>query len=214
MSLQIDFSFLFDHEICSFSWFDNKHEQSVLQHKFEENYFYPYVKHRSFLLSDFLGSIGGLMGLLAGISVISLIEIFYYFFSETFSSRPKRRVDLINIKASQERRQAFEEKHICYQLSKYVMEFTGASSVHGFPFTTERAHNRLFWFVVVLFCLGACSYLIIDAKKHAELKPVLFGIDENIWNIKDVRENLINFITCSIKVRAFLASIPYFNILS
>lgn len=156
---------------------------------FEYNEFYPFIKHRVFGFSEFLASIGGLMGLIAGVSVISVIEFFYHFLSHLFPLGRNRKITPEATNKLRNRNRAVNENHVLYQFSKYVVEFVRASSIHGVPLTTGRNRSRLqklFWSLIVLFSIGACSYLINDARNLAELNPIAFGIDENIWNVKDV----------------------------
>jgi len=47
--------------------------------KFKDNEFISMHRVRQFTIFDFLSYIGGLLGLFAGISVLSLFEIFYFF---------------------------------------------------------------------------------------------------------------------------------------
>lgn len=45
---------------------------------FKEQEFTPFRRFRQFTFIDFLSYVGGLLGLFAGISVLSFFEIFYF----------------------------------------------------------------------------------------------------------------------------------------
>jgi hypothetical protein len=60
--------------------FSNSDNNTVsISIKFREKEFFPYRKFLRFNFFDFLSTVGGLLGLFAGISFLSLIEIFYFF---------------------------------------------------------------------------------------------------------------------------------------
>lgn len=128
------------------------------------------------------------MGLIAGISVISLIELIYHLMSAFISKKICSKTNRVSPENNRTKL-IVNDSHVLYQFSKYFVRFIKASSIHGIVFITERDRSRsgkLFWFVIMLISFGACSYLINDAKNHAELNPISFSIDENIWNVEDV----------------------------
>ena len=54
-------------------------ETAFISVKFKDEEFYPMFRHQALTMKDFLSNIGGLMGLFAGISVLSIVEVFYFF---------------------------------------------------------------------------------------------------------------------------------------
>jgi Amiloride-sensitive sodium channel len=64
------FQFLFD--------FRSK-DLLTITFKFKDTTFLPMTRYEEFGIRDFLCFIGGLLGLFAGISVLSLVELFYFF---------------------------------------------------------------------------------------------------------------------------------------
>lgn len=59
-----------------FCRFGNK---TQLTFRFKDESFYPLRRSRQFAITDFFCNVGGVSGLFAGISVLSFIEIFYFF---------------------------------------------------------------------------------------------------------------------------------------
>lgn len=57
-----------------------------LSFQFEGEDFYPLRRTRQFTFVDFLSNVGGLLGLFAGISVLSLFECFYFFTSRVLTN--------------------------------------------------------------------------------------------------------------------------------
>ena len=155
---------------------------------FATSLFYPLVQHRIFGVSDFLGSCGGLMGLIAGISVISIVECCFLFISifftnetvkinPSFEGLPSPRPFLVN------------HDHIFYHFAKFFTEFMSKSSIHGLHSATDKKSskmNKLFWLIVVAVSSVFCSWAIFDSVRHAELNPIVIGVDENFWKIEDV----------------------------
>lgn len=56
----------------------NKHPSELII-RFKENDVFTFIRKRQFTTVDFLSSCGGILGLFAGISVLSIVELFYYF---------------------------------------------------------------------------------------------------------------------------------------
>jgi hypothetical protein len=94
---------------------------------YENNQFYPMQKLYSFAFADYLGYVGGIMGLLAGISVLSLIEILYHFLSPScvnmFNRLRSTRVQAIDLRRDAGNVIKANEAHVLYQLTKYVIDF-------------------------------------------------------------------------------------------
>lgn len=130
------------------------------------------------------------MGLIARISIISLIELVYQMSRMLLSVMCSRNKKVSPMAVQNKRTKLIiNDNHALYQFSKYILEFVKASSIHGISFTIGSNRSRiekLFWFIAVLASVGACSYLINNAKNQVELNPVSFGIDEHIWNVDDV----------------------------
>lgn len=57
---------------------------------FKDPQFVPLRRFRQFTFIDFLSYVGGLLGLFAGISVLSFVEIFYFFVPRLLSDIMKK----------------------------------------------------------------------------------------------------------------------------
>lgn len=140
-----------------------------------------------------MASVGGLVGLIAGVSVISLVEFVYHFIVYLLSLRTSKKLFVRVHPTIAERNAAnvlpLNQDHAIYQCSKYFFEFTRESSIHGLLYTTnkdEKLTGRVFWAIVVLASTIACGFLIRDNLSHAELNPIVFGIDEKVWKVDEV----------------------------
>lgn len=133
------------------------------------------------------------MDLIAGISVISLVEVLYQFFCNLCSCeiRSSTMVTRISVAAVREReeRMLSNQARVSYKVMNYISSFVQNSSVHGISYIMNKDQNllkKLFWLIAVLLSVVTCSVLIIDERQKADLNPTLFSIDEVIWNVKDV----------------------------
>jgi acid-sensing ion channel, other len=68
---------------------DYKHNEGDVEASFEFRYkdgdYFPMIRYQEFKTKDFLSYVGGLLGLFAGISVLSIIEFIYFFTLRVFS---------------------------------------------------------------------------------------------------------------------------------
>jgi hypothetical protein len=166
-------------------------QRYFLATSYETSFYAPFIRYRAFNFTDYLASIGGLVGLIAGVSVISLIEVFYHILLYLISRRPSNKVF---VKIHRETDQIIAEtilnqEHVLYQCSKYLYEFMKQSSIHGLNYMTDKDQKlvgRFFWMIVVSASALACGYLVADTLSHAELNPTAFQIDEKIWRAEDV----------------------------
>lgn len=127
----------------------------------------PLVKVQSLTRSEFLSYVGGFMKFFAGMSVLSLMDIFfllvkYFSFYETkvhstAEAEPTRRVAW------------GEEDHALYQLSQDLIDFIKFSNVHGLHYVndqSEKRWQRVFWLFLVISSMAFCSALILDIYNH------------------------------------------------
>lgn len=127
------------------------------------------------------------MGLLAGVSVLSVVEVFYHFAHECNKRKSKVHPEsqLNNV------RRVVNEYHALYQLSMFFAEFVKISDMHGIRFTNDSSHTRcgrIFWTVLVILSIATCSFLVIDMYMHAEKSPVAVRIDPELWTLDEVRQ--------------------------
>jgi Amiloride-sensitive sodium channel len=147
--------------------------------------YYPLVKVQSLTFADFLSNVGGFMGLLAGISVLSFVEFFYHAMKQIKSN--KKRVH--SSVDQQMQTEISKRKHALYELMKYFVKFLKNSDMHGLPYitdTTQSRRGRVFWAVLVLLSFGFCSLMIRDLSELADRSPVATRIDSQIWTQDDV----------------------------
>lgn len=146
-------------------------------------YFRPSIRYLAFDFSDFLAEFGGLMGLLAGISVFSIIELIMTIMQCKSKIAPVQRP---------RRRKKFKvnKEHLFYHLSRTFSELLKQSNIHGVHYVSDRRLKkieRVFWFIVICLMLAFSSVLVIDSLRNLQSNSVIFAIDENLWSVEDVR---------------------------
>lgn len=160
--------------------------------------FIPTIKQRAFGVSDYLGSIGGLMGLFAGMSVISLVEVGYFLIEAASSKMMKLRrrqitheiikVAPVNV--------TMNEKSVFSLCASFFVTIMKKSDIHGLRYIARKhksAGARFFWLAIVLTSSAACFYQILHTLKHSEMNPIEYEMDQKIWDVQDVRYLKIQF---------------------
>lgn len=163
-----------------------------LSTRFGSKIFIPTIKQRAFGVSDYLGSIGGLMGLFAGMSVISLVEVAFFLIEATISKVLKLRrrqitheiikVAPVNVTTN--------EKSVFSLCSSFFVTIMKKSDIHGLRYIVRKhksAGARFFWLTIVLTSSVACFYQIFYTLKHSEMNPIEYEMDQKIWDVQDVR---------------------------
>ena len=95
----------------------------ILRVKFIENLYSQYIRRKQFNEVDFLSFVGGLLGLFAGFSALSFIELIYWFpirlIAEFFKRTPTRVFPFNQVLRRNQRKVQF------------LLEFLENSSIHG-----------------------------------------------------------------------------------
>jgi Amiloride-sensitive sodium channel len=133
-----------------------------------------------------------LIGLIAGISVLSFVEFLYHFAAYFFTFLSPKRIIIQVQPFNQEKRQkkvTVNQEHALYHFSKYFTEYIKKSSIHGLVYTTKKDRKvveRIFWTIIVIISTIVCGFLIAENLNHSELNPIVFEIDEKVWNLEEV----------------------------
>lgn len=155
---------------------------------YASEYFQPVVKVRSLTFSDFLSNVGGFMGLLAGISVLSIVEIFYHILKQCRKSDTK--VYPIAHAKNPTRSIQANQSHALFQLTQYLVVYTKTSDLHGLKYASDKNEStigNILWTVLVILSVLVCSGLVKDIYEHAEKSPVATFIESRKWTLDDVR---------------------------
>jgi hypothetical protein len=133
------------------------------------------------------------MGLLVGISILSIVEIFYHIVAIKLRKLAQQ-VHPVD-RANQQIAWA-DEEHLLLQLMKYFTRYMEASDMLGMSYSQDQTigkAGRIFWGFLVVLSLTICSVLVIDMNQSAEESPIVTRIDPQMWTLDDVSEKLFIF---------------------
>jgi Amiloride-sensitive sodium channel len=174
-------------------WFCFRLQVTSISFNYQNHFFNAFVKYTTFNFSDYLAATGGVIGLIAGMSVISLIEFVYHFLVFLLSYWPKKKFFIkvwpIENIHPENFISSLNQEHLIFQFSKHLLNFINESSIHGLTYTTNKNENffgRFFWIGVVTLSSITCGFLIVDNFKHAELNPIAIGIDSVMVKANEV----------------------------
>jgi Amiloride-sensitive sodium channel len=124
------------------------------------------------------------MALVAGMSVLSIIEIFYLFVRKYTAKVQPVSVEIVEFGP------VIDEGNVFNQLSKYFMDYINESNVHCLHYTVNSRlsrYFRIFWGVLVFSSITICSVFIINVYKNAERYPVIMSIDHQMMTLNEVK---------------------------
>lgn len=177
---------------------------------FYDKFFYPIVRYRAQVLSDYMTKLGGLLPFFAGVSLFSLAEFACHFLRFIFSKVPsKNHSDLQQRRFAMARRSSIlNDNNFMHQFSKYCQKFAKESSIHGLAYAVDSKQSRatrifLTTFAITFSVMG--TFLIIQTVNHAELNPTIVSVDGKSWSVRDV--SLI-FLNSSHKNKIFQIPLP------
>jgi Amiloride-sensitive sodium channel len=153
-----------------------------------DDYFQPLVKVQPLTFSGFLSNIGGCMGLLAGVSVLSVFEIFYLIINHFLESSNK----VYSLSSTRnEKQMAWIKKDKPYWFTKPLVDFVSSSDILGILMVKNHTHRkigRVLWALLVALLIAICSKVVFDMYKYAKKLPVVTRIDSQVLTLNDVRK--------------------------
>lgn len=136
------------------------------------------------------------MGLIAGISVFSIIEFpltIIKSFQLTFCK--SKVTPEIDSREKPTKKFLINRDHLFYHLSRSFSEFLKESSIHGVHYINEKASSlqmKVFWFLAVSASMTYCTILVHDSLLNLQSNSVIVALDEKMWNVEDVRCHILN----------------------
>lgn len=125
--------------------------------------FYPLIRYQALTFPELLAAVGGLMGLFvvtsnkfklhtikthifqAGVSVLSIIELFYYFgLRQIVAQIKKKKSKIVPVQPRIPITSNFmqlPDTHPMIQLINYSSEYCKATTVHGFSYIVEAKRH-------------------------------------------------------------------------
>jgi Amiloride-sensitive sodium channel len=149
---------------------------SEMTFQFKSESFNPLILKRQFTELDFISYTGGALGLFLGFSVLSFIEIIYYFTIRIcFEKYRLRRVGVLG--------------HSDISGSNLIKDYLSSSSIHGMnqvAFKRRHLIERLIWITLLSLALiygGITIINMFDAYKNA---PIVMTYEDKPIHIDEV----------------------------
>ncbi|KAG5671285.1 hypothetical protein PVAND_001490 [Polypedilum vanderplanki] len=137
--------------------------------KYKSIFINKFLRKKQFNEIDFLSFVGGLLGLFAGFSVLSTVEIFFWLFKKIFGSKSNV------VQPLSESQKDFLNKF------NTLGDFLNNSSIHGVNYLTQSNFKyKLFWTFFITISLTLCAFMIKNIQKQTWTK----SYDDN-YNFKD-----------------------------
>lgn len=122
--------------------FDTESHSSEVFFNFKENDIFTFIRKRQFTLIDFISSCGGILGLFAGISVLSIVELFYYFSIRIVVNAYKdwkncKVVLITNNMVMEETPNSAHDNTVLRTIRNYITFVVKESSIHGCTYIVD-----------------------------------------------------------------------------
>ncbi|XP_070504562.1 uncharacterized protein [Chironomus tepperi] len=137
---------------------------------FKSSTFSRYVRKKQFNEVDFLSFVGGILGLFAGFSVLSFVELFHWFCVKI----------CINLCDAQNRVHTFNsEPENVARMPRVLQVFFESSSVHGLQyFLNKQVIERFFWIIAFFISITICIFNVAKVNEKLPDSRVIAVNDE------------------------------------
>ncbi|XP_055309664.1 uncharacterized protein LOC129573300 [Sitodiplosis mosellana] len=158
---------------------------------YENHQFMALQRSELYGRTDFLANCGGILGLIFGASLLSIIEIFYYFTLRlgcSLSSRMSQHETYVRnmAVATAEKRAVLSRFHfVLGEISDFLVD----SSVHGVRYFTEKGRHRterIFWAISVGISLVLCVNFIQGVYIKWQSSPVIVTFSEKATSVSSI----------------------------
>jgi hypothetical protein len=179
----------FIHRERSFSTGTQK--QSYVDVFFKQNEF-PIIRlQRKFTELDFLSYIGGTLGLFAGFSFLTVLELVFYFTFRPAVRKVKCKSRVTPLQAWTEEASPRNNKvlKLVRKSTSYFYHYMEESSLHGLnhaSFKNLRLVERIFWLVAFISSIIVFGFLLAKMYVSYLDAPVIISFDGDLKNIEKV----------------------------
>jgi hypothetical protein len=159
---------------------------------FKQNEFYPTVRQRQLTEIDYLSYIGGTLGLFAGFSILTFLELFFYFIFRPavrcMKKKFKSRVAPIEVIGQSTKTSKGVLKPV-----RYFYNYMEESSLHGLNHATFKnleMIERAFWLFAFVASMILCGFLLENMHDKYINAPVTISFDGDMKSVKDVSRKI------------------------
>ncbi|KAG5667483.1 hypothetical protein PVAND_015463 [Polypedilum vanderplanki] len=157
----------------------SKYSQMTM--KYRQDFVSKFVRRKQFDEIDFFSFVGGLLGLFAGFSALSAVEIFYWFILKIFTKDCNRRSTVV-----------YPFKEIEVRKSNIFEDFFSNSSIHGLSYLKDtNLIEKLFWTFSLTLSITIFGFLM----KNIKTQSWTTAVDDNMnFNEKVIQFPAITFL--------------------
>ncbi|CAG9811156.1 unnamed protein product [Chironomus riparius] len=164
------------------------HLEALLPHltigfrlQYKEDVFPRLIRKTQFTIVDFLAFVGGILGLFAGISILSFVELIYWFTVRVIILNVKR-IDTKVYSMSRVR----ERVQGLTKIKKFTQSYLRQSSIHGLGYISEFSWIiNILWTFFVLISMTCCIHLILRSHQSVPDSRVI-AYDDNFKIIESI----------------------------
>lgn len=130
------------------------------------------------------------MGLVAGISVFSIIELALTAFQLVKTIRCKSEIHPERKPRIKKKKEfLINSNSLFYKFGKSLSEFLKETGIHGVPYMIDKESSftkRIFWTSALIVSMIICLMVISNRVQHLQTNVVEIKMDEKIWNANEV----------------------------
>lgn len=138
------------------------------------------------------------MGLVAGVSVFSIIELIFTVLKcarLVFCKTKVHPIIMVHPK-TQSPKLALNQQHLFYHFGMNFVGFLEKTSIHGMHYLKDkrlRWVEKTFWIIAIFSSTVVCTFLIVDSLEALHTKAVIISYDEKIYSKEDIPFPVISF---------------------
>jgi hypothetical protein len=164
--------------------FNNDLEFGFRMH-YKNSVFNQLIHKKQFNELDFLSFVGGILGLFAGFSALSFVELIYWFTIRVFVKNFRVKVTKVNPEVEDTQNEPKTTK-----ITDSFLSYFNESSVHGLNHIIELSKigykSSVFWTFFTTSAMTYCFHLILTAREKVPDSRVI-AYDDNFKYVENVR---------------------------
>lgn len=139
------------------------------------------IRRRHFTEIEIIAFVGGLLGLFLGFSMLSFVEIFYFFgihpvikkFSKGVSNMPKTK----------------SKSSTWHNVKTYLIEYLQGSTIHSFNFIGDANKHfieRIAWLLAFALSLTGCTFMVLDLFNNLNINAISMVTEDGIHEVSKI----------------------------
>ncbi|KAL7011567.1 hypothetical protein ACKWTF_014326 [Chironomus riparius] len=167
--------------------------------KFDQFRYNPIIWKEQFDILDFFSYFGGLLGLLAGISVLSIGEGIYWITTRLLRCRTSLSSTLVT---PLDETLNDNSNVVTVKVGVYVLKYLEESSIHGLRYLLDRKiMQRLLWTLIITISGIGCFFMILETRNRVPDSRIV-AFDDNLKDFGYV-DMLFNFLCTIFMILSF-----------